>query len=257
MSTRELIGLIYSPWTEKARWALQHHRLPYDYTEHLMIFGMPALRWKMRKPFGDVTVPALIDRASAGGGGKTVRLGDSWDIALHAETLGQGSPLFPREKFVEIERLNALSESALCAERALIIDRTRRDPATQLELLPPFVPASLRRPLRFVANAALDYIEREFRTDAKEVQAHENDLRDVLTELRRLIAGANHEGLLGDFSYGDIAMAVTLHFVSPPEPEFMKIGPATRASWTNPTLAREFADVVAWRDEIYRKYRRR
>lgn len=250
---RELIGLNYSPWTEKARWALQHHRLPYDYTEHLMIFGMPALRWKMRKAFGDLTVPALVDRTN----GKTVRLCDSWNIARHAESIGQGSPLIPPDKLAEIERLNDLSERALCAGRAWIIDRTRQDPSTQLELLPPFVPGFLRRPLRFVANVALDYVEREFQTDAKSVPSHENDLRGILMELRRLIAGANQGNLLEDFSYADIAMAVTLHFVSPPNPEFMKIGPATRATWANPTLARDFADVVEWRDEIYRKYRRR
>lgn len=253
MSQRELIGLIYSPWTEKARWALQHHRLPYRYTEHLMIFGMPSLRWKMRKAFGDLTVPALIDRTN----GKVVRLCDSWNIARHAESIGQGSPLIPPDKLGEIERLNTLSERALCAGRAWIIDRTRRDPSTQIELLPPFVPGLLRRPLRFVANVALNYIEREFQTDAQTVPSHENDLREVLSELRKRIAGSHHGELLGDFSYGDIAMAVTLHFVSPPEPEFMKIGSATRASWTNPSLARDFTDVVEWRDEIYRKYRRR
>ena len=30
----ELYGLSYSPWTEKARWALLHHRILFRYVEH-------------------------------------------------------------------------------------------------------------------------------------------------------------------------------------------------------------------------------
>ena len=43
--TPELIGIRYSPWTEKARWS-PDHRIPYRYTEHLIMLGMPELRVK-------------------------------------------------------------------------------------------------------------------------------------------------------------------------------------------------------------------
>jgi len=249
---RELIGLAYSPWTEKARWALQHHRIPYRYTEHLMMFGMPSLRWKMRRPFGDVTVPALIDRSD----GRTVRLGDSWDIARHADAVGGGSLLFPKDRLAEIEKLNALSERALSAARALIVDRTRRDPATQLEVLPPFIPAFLRPPLRFIAGLGLNYIAREFHTDAKGGIENELELREVLMQLRQAVQKSNKGVLLDDFSYGDIAMAAALHFVAPPANDYLKIGPATRACWTDQGLTREFSDLIEWRNELYRKFRK-
>ncbi len=36
---RRLIGLHYSPWTEKARWALDRQRVPYAFEEHLPMLG--------------------------------------------------------------------------------------------------------------------------------------------------------------------------------------------------------------------------
>ena len=45
----ELIGIGYSPWTEKARWALDHHGIDYRYSEHLILFGMLPLRIKLGK----------------------------------------------------------------------------------------------------------------------------------------------------------------------------------------------------------------
>jgi glutathione S-transferase len=33
------------------------------------------------------------------------------------------------------------------------------------------------------------------------------------------------------------------------------VGPRTREAWTQPELAREFADVLAWRDAVYAKHR--
>lgn len=253
MTQCELIGLTYSPWTEKARWALQHHKVPFRYSEHLMIFGMPVLRWKMRKPFGDVTVPALVDRSKE----KPVRLGDSWDIAVYADQIGNGAPLFPKGRVDEIEAMNRFSERALSAARALIVDRTRSDRATQLEILPKFIPTPLKKPMRFLAAVGLDYIAREFNTRTKSLEEHRLDLREVLAELRRLVKKSKGGPLLGEFSYADIVMAASLHFVSPPENAFLKIGPSTRACWTDQELARDFSDLVAWRDELYRKFRKR
>ena len=72
----DLYGIAYSPWTMKARWALDHHKIPYRYREHLILFGMPELRWRLKKPFGDITVPLLVN-----GGGNSVM--DSFEIARH------------------------------------------------------------------------------------------------------------------------------------------------------------------------------
>lgn len=35
----------------------------------------------------------------------------------------------------------------------------------------------------------------------------------------------------------------------------IRLGPATRAVWTQPALAAEFADLLAWRDGLYAAHR--
>jgi glutathione S-transferase len=44
--------------------------------------------------------------------------------------------------------------------------------------------------------------------------------------------------------------------ISPVDDRFVKLGPATRAAWTQAPLAAEYADLVAWRDKVYERQRR-
>lgn len=250
-SMRELTGLAYSPWTEKARWALDHHHLPYHYREHLMIFDEPFLRWRLRRLHGGVTVPAMIDRVDK----TTYRLADSWEIAQHADRLGASDKLFPERYLESIQRYNALSEKALSAGRALLTRRMRDDREALREALPPFIPIFLRRHLLCVARLGLWYIVHGFGTRAKGPIEHEADLREVLLTLRRDLKKAGSDYLLGAFSYADIAMAVTLQFVEPVSDEFKKIGPATRRAWTDPKTAKDFQDLTSWRDRVYTNHR--
>ena len=39
-----LVGLAYSPWTQKARWALTHHGVPHDFESYVPTLGEPKLR---------------------------------------------------------------------------------------------------------------------------------------------------------------------------------------------------------------------
>src|SRR5262245_44456729 len=41
---RALLGAFYSPWTERARWALDHHGIAYRFEEHVPVVGELALR---------------------------------------------------------------------------------------------------------------------------------------------------------------------------------------------------------------------
>ncbi|WP_239014942.1 glutathione S-transferase N-terminal domain-containing protein [Archangium violaceum] len=57
---RTLVGLGYSGWTEKARWAMDHHRLAYQYSEHIPLLGELRLR-RHAPPGGRGTVPLLVE----------------------------------------------------------------------------------------------------------------------------------------------------------------------------------------------------
>ena len=51
------MGIAVSPYSLKAKWALDHHAIDYQYTQHLLVFGAPYVRMRLRKPFGDFTIP--------------------------------------------------------------------------------------------------------------------------------------------------------------------------------------------------------
>lgn len=76
--------------------------------------------------------------------------------------------------------------------------------------------------------------------------------------LERLRSGlaASSPYLLGAFSYADIATASLIQAIAPVDDRHMRIGPATRATWTNASLAAGYADLVAWRDRLYDAHRR-
>jgi glutathione S-transferase len=57
------------------------------------------------------------------------------------------------------------------------------------------------------------------------------------------------------FSYADIAYAVALQSIRPVADRWLPLGAATRTLWTVPALAEEFADLLAWRDDVYQSWR--
>lgn len=244
-ASRELIGLSYSPWTEKARWALEHHGLSFKYTEHLPMLGELTLRVRSHQLGARATVPALLTRH-----GPVV---DSFKIAQHADRIGGKAPLFPEGKLGDIEAWNERSERALAAGRGVVVARTAESAAAKEEALPPFVPRSLRPALTGVASAGLAFFRVKYGLDEAGLAERRRIVTDELRTTRAALAGKPY--LLGGFTYADIAMAVTLQMVKPPDGRYLRIKDATRAAWTDPELSVEFADLVAWRDELYAKHR--
>lgn len=242
-----LVGLSYSPWSEKARWGLDHHCVPFAFEEYVPLLGEPALRVRMRKVFGRVSVPVLFH--------DNVATGDSMEIARFAERTGSGKALFGAEREAQVAAWNERSESLLRGGRALVVFRTSTDAQAKEEALPPFIPDVLRPLLKPVAKVGVDYLRRKYRTSALTTFDHEVAMRDALDALRKGLEGGKAY-LLGDFSYADIAMAAALQMVVPVDDLYLPIGPATRDVWTHDGLARAYPDLLAWRDALYAKHRR-
>jgi glutathione S-transferase len=239
-----LFQLLYSPWSEKARWALDHHRLSYRRVEYLPMLGAPLLRARTRRLRGKVTVPALVD-------GPTVVF-DSFEIARYAEERGSGAPLFVRG--AEASAWNARAEALMHAGRARVTVRVGQSAAARRETLPPWARKTgpLATPL---VRLGIGYLTRKYALDAASLSDHEATMRRELVALRHALAGGRTY-LLGDaFSIADIAMAASLQFVQPVPDAYLRVGPATRDAWTEPDLSREFADLLRWRDRIYELHR--
>ena len=229
-----LVGESFSPWTKKARWALEQCGLAYDYEEYTPTLSEPGLRWRMRQWGGVVSVPVLfVDRQIFRG---------SWEIACYAnETAGDGR----LGDFQVIAPWNDLSEAALAEGRTNVVRRVLRNDLALEESLPAFVPARLRRHLRFLARDALQRLDRKYAHLAKA-----EALRQALIRTRESLAQTGSDYLLGRFSYADIAMAVVLEVIAPIAQTHPPLGPAIQSCWQDPALADEFKDLLDWRDRL-------
>ena len=239
----ELIGLTISPFSDRAKWALDHHRLPYRYSEHLLIFGIPELRLKLRNFTGGVTVPALIDGSR--------RLMDSFDIAEYADGRGAGSKLFPAGFREKIREWNEVSEEICDDGRAVVSENVRRDPQAQRVLMPPTLPAWMRRAASTLTSLATSYLNRSFAMTAQPRPVREARLHGNLGRIRTALGRGGGKYLHGDtLTYADVTIACALQMIRPATGSFLDKHEATRRCWTQPALAAEFSDILAWRDQL-------
>ncbi len=233
----------HSPWSERARWALDHHRVAFEEREHVPLIGEIALRARSGKWSGKVSVPLFIDPATK------ATVAGSTAIAEHAEELARGSTLFPAGSREAMRALEATVEPILDTARARYTSRLRSDREAQIEAVPPW----MRLPLVASPSARLGswFIARKYDSSFQDIDER---LRAGLQSVREALSGRAF--LYGDaFSYADILAASALQGVAPVADRFLEMGPATRRLWTHPELAREFADLVAWRDALYEKHR--
>ena len=240
-----LLHIAYSPWSERARWALQCRGVPYQARTYQPLIGEPELRWRLRKWTGPVSVPVLLTDSGA--------LGDSWLIAQYAARHGAGPDLFPGGFEPQIDAWNRLSEQGLAAGRALSLARVLRDPQALLEMVPPAM-----RKLPGAAQIAAAGVRRTLVKYGASAQGNADALAAVLDQLRRDLAQSvstqEPRTLLAEFSYADITLAQVLAFVHPPATG-LKIGRANRSAFHDEALAARYPDLLEWRDALYAAYR--
>ncbi|MFP2956658.1 glutathione S-transferase family protein [Myxococcus sp. 1LA] len=242
---RTLYGLSYSPWTEKARWALDHHGVAYRYREHLPLIGEPLLRW--RTPRGvRPAVPLFIDEGEAFPG--------SFVIARRAEELGQGEPLFPAADLPVIQRWEDESDQVLSAARAKVVAALLENRQAQVESLPGFLPTGLRSLLAPSAKLGARFVARKHQAPTDIDAFIQGKVVPALERLREALGGRPY--LLPRFSYADITAALMLQFVRAVDDGYLPLGPGTRAVWNDAALAARFPDLLEWRDGLYAKHRR-
>ncbi|MGO1000983.1 glutathione S-transferase N-terminal domain-containing protein [Lysobacter sp. CA196] len=231
-----LVGESFSPWTQKARWALEHCGRPFAYREYTPTLSEPWLRWRMRQWSGAVSVPVLLAPAQVVHG--------SWDIALYADAHAGDGRL---GDFAAIAAWNELSEAALAEIRTRVVRGVLASPTALDEALAGLLPAPLRPPLRFVARDAARRLDRKYRhllvPDA---------LRRALERLREGLDRSGSGYLFERFGYADIVMAVVLEGIAPIARTEPPLGPASRQCWSDPQLAQEFSDLLDWRASLAR-----
>lgn len=248
MSSPILWGLSISPWTEKARWALDHHRIGYRYREHTPGIGEPALRLRTRSraPGTRATVPLLIDGDD--------RIGDSDAIARHADRRGQAEPLIPAEHREAIEAWEREVDETMHAGRVLVAQAILSSPEAQIEMLPPPIPRPLRPLLRPIARIGASFFVRKYDAGPERIAASLAALTGFAERLREQLDGRDH--LLGDrVTWADVCAAQVVNGFSGGVPRRLDKLPASAKTWTRPELVERFADLITWRDQLYADHR--
>ncbi|MEZ4286959.1 MAG: glutathione S-transferase [Polyangiales bacterium] len=239
--TPELYYLPYSPWSIKARWALDHHRLPYKKHVHLPMVGEAKLRIKAGTLFSAATVPLLITNGD--------RFKDSWTIARYADEIGEEQTLFPERYLDDIESWNRLSEEALCCGRVRVVERGLRNDQALIEQLPWRIPSFMNPIGRWTSKTATKFLAGKYETPA-DPEALEHALELVSSTLKK----NGTDTLLPTFSYADIAMAVLLQMVDPVDHPTVRLTKAVRENWCDANAAAKFPELIAWRNRLYERY---
>lgn len=241
-----LIGLSYSPWTQKARWALEHHRVRHRFVQYTPMAGEPLLRLAARRLRGKVSVPLLLDGTEV--------IQDSMRIARYAESIGAGTPLFPPACEADVARWNERSEQVLATGRAIFTIRLGDDPGALAEAVPGALRALLGPLAVPVARLGNRFVQGKYGVAQGDLAVLRDELSSAFDALRAALAGGRPTLLEPGFTYADIAMAVTLQLLAPVDALGARLGPASRAAWGDPELAQRYSDLVAWRDQLYRDY---
>jgi glutathione S-transferase len=240
---RTLVHLPQSPWSEKARWALDHHGVEYKLVEHVPMVFEPVLRIWSRDLRRKITVPILFDESHT--------FSDSLAIAERAEEVGRGSPLFPRSHLAEIVGWNEVAERIMWAGRARAMERMLQNKQSLVEQLPPFLRPG-GRALLPLAKAGAAFVRSKHVPRTTSPAELEAAMTAGLDKARAALATSAYlTG--GAFTFADVAIACALGFVVPPAR--LPLGPATRDVFSDPKLASVYADLVAWRDRLIEHHR--
>lgn len=238
-----LVHMTQSPWSEKARWALDHHQISYKSVVHLPMLFEPALRLLSRDPRKKVTVPMLF------ADGTVYR--DSLEIALFAEQRGNRASLFPEDKKSAIFAWNDSAETLMTAERGRLMDRLLASKTALQESVPPPL-NKLGAAMVPVAKMAVEFIASKY-TAKKPPPAHAEAV--ITSVLEQAEAALFYEDYLvgSEFTFADVAMASALGMILPHARQ--PLGPASREVWSEPAIAGAFPALIAWRDRIFEQHR--
>jgi glutathione S-transferase len=233
----DLYFLPVSPWSLKARCALRLCEVPVREHVYIPLIGEPALRLRMARFSGRVTVPVLFTHEGV--------LSDSFDIAQYAERVGHPYGLFPVGELEAIRAWNDASERLLRAGRVCSMLRVLDEPEAALESLPRA--AGRIMGARAARTTVLAFNAKYGIRQGSELEATAR-ARVELDTLRAALADGRSY-LLGEFSYADVTMALGLQLVQPLSGSPM--GPASMRAATHLELAQAYPDVLAWRDRVH------
>jgi glutathione S-transferase len=249
-STPLLIDLAFSAWSEKARWALDWKGFAYRRKEYLPMIGDRELR----RLSGQEEVPVLVL-----GDGRAIA--DSTRIALFAEDSSEARALLPKDARARADALrwqDWAGEVLSPCLRTLIGDSLARDSAAAHATIHPDAPFWVRWAAPVAVPIGVRGFLKAYDVTPATIERARWRLPILLGELGAALDGGSRTFLTGEsFSLADLAVASALALLSPPSDQWLPrpMPAALRRAFTLPE-AEAFSGLVAWRDDLYKRFRR-
>jgi glutathione S-transferase len=267
----QLYCLKTSPWSERARFALDVAGVQCALVPYLPVLSQPALRWRVGvwNPATPVSVPVLIDgktiiqvRCPAAAGPMlrltrhdalpSSRPQGSHDIAVWAASRSDRLRLGDAAILTEVE---AATDRVMNAGRARTFERTLQAPVPYDESqIPPLLrplPAAVKG---VIVRSIVRWLKYKYGSPLSHEQQLE-EMRQGLLQLRAILQRSGGEFMNRDgFSYADIVAMGAMHFAAP-----IGLGdtPVNAQLRSEPQIAAEFPDLDDWRKRVYDTHRRR
>jgi glutathione S-transferase len=229
----------HSPWSERARWALLHHKIGFEEREHVPLIGELALRMRTSVK-GKASVPLLVD--------DDVAVQGSLAIGEWVDARGKRDKLFPEGSRETITNLYDALEDPLSAAREGFVRDLMNDKEAQLEALPPML-----RALPFAtlsAKLGTTFVASKYNARVGSV---DDRIRGGLRALSDALGKKDY--ILESFSFADIVGTSVVQAIAPGDDKYVRIPPGTRRIWNHAKLQKEFAHLLEWRDRVYAKHR--
>jgi len=247
----ELYYLHVSPWSEKARWAMDLSHYNYTIINFTPMITTPIVRIRSRNFTRKVTAPTLINNQ--------VCISDAYNIAQYVNNKNSDEhhasvDLFPCELKSQIDELDILSNQILQVGRALVCIRMKNHRGAKLMSLPPEIPSAIRPIMLPVATMGLYYFKTKYGFDWNKREEYIETMRQGLRKVKKQLTNSG-DYLLGKFTYADISLAVTLQMIEPIGNKYIPLDSDTESCWKTPELKEEFSDLIEWRNRIYLKHR--
>jgi glutathione S-transferase len=231
-----LVHIPYSPWSQRARWALALQGVPHERVVYAIKLDEPWLRWRLRRPFGPLTLPVLLREDEP-------PLLDSVDIAIWAAARTERPPLITPANEAEVRAWVERADLLMAAGRVLTTRRVLDDPTALDEHLPPALRMTGPLGRAIARRAAHDLLDKYGHLAPEDPRA---GMREVLEAARVALRSGPH--LLGERSFADVALTMAMAFVEPVQEPRVRLGPHSRGCWRDEELAEEYGDLLAWRD---------
>ncbi len=238
LTLNRLFALPYSPWSERARWSLNHHQIPYIEHEYQPLLSEPKLRWQTRKWRGPISVPVLITEQST--------LLGSMEIAEYAEQVGTGTPLMSPTFAPDIKTWVLQADGIMSAGRAILIHNLMHSKEAMRASLPSWVPPTLRRYGHPVSHWVLKRLGHKYGCFQYRPDDWTKTMRSSLIKWRSV----EKPYLNQEFTIAEMSMVLALQFAEPCCSSVIPLHLQTRSCWRHDQLASEFEDLINWRDDM-------